>query len=157
MKRQFINTVLATVIFGLIGLGPAKAQDQAQPGAARISLIQGDVSTQRGDSGDWAAATVNTPVVLGDSVSTGNGSRAEVQLDYANTLRLDQGSMVKIADLTRNHIQVQVSQGLVEFSVLKGTEANAEIDTPNMSVQTAGEGEYRIEIASPTETRVTVR
>jgi hypothetical protein len=164
MKRQFLNAVVAAIIFGLMGLGSMKAQqagpeqqEQPQQGVARVSLINGDVSTQRGDSGDWVAATVNAPVVPGDSVSTGNGARAEIELDYANIVRLDQSTTVKIADLARNHIQIQVSQGLIEFSVFKGTEANVEIDTPNMSVQPAGEGEYRIEVASPTQTRVTVR
>ena len=164
MKRQLLNTVLVAIILSLIGLSNAKAQAEPQPGAAgpepgvaRISLIQGDVSTQRGDSGEWVAATQNTPLESGDSVSTGNGSSAEIQLDYANVLRLDQGSVVRIADLVRNHIQVQVSQGLIEFSVFKGTEANVEIDAPSVSVEPAGEGQYRIEVASPTETRVTVR
>ena len=31
----------------------AASQDHPQSGVARISLIHGDVSTQRGDSGDW--------------------------------------------------------------------------------------------------------
>ena len=63
--------------------GPAQgpqgqAQPQAEPSSsvARISLTHGDVSTQRGDSGDWAAAAQNQPVVSGDKVSTGVGSRA---------------------------------------------------------------------------------
>ena len=69
-----------------------------QPNVARISLIHGDVSMQRGDSGDWTAATLNTPMVRGDIVGTGDKSRAEVQLDYANILRLSSQSQAKIAD-----------------------------------------------------------
>jgi len=57
-------------------------------GVARVSLIHGDVSTQRGDSGSWSAAVVNAPVLAGDRVSTGDKARTELQLDYANTLRL---------------------------------------------------------------------
>src|SRR5882762_10179092 len=55
---------------------------QKETGVARISLIHGDVSTQRGDSGDWGSATLNQPVVPGDRVSTNDKSRAEIQLDY---------------------------------------------------------------------------
>ncbi|MGC1129624.1 MAG: hypothetical protein WA875_08700, partial [Candidatus Acidiferrales bacterium] len=40
--------------------------DQAQPGVARVSMIHGDVSTQRGDNGDWVAVTLNTPISNGD-------------------------------------------------------------------------------------------
>jgi hypothetical protein len=53
-------------------------------GVARVSMIHGDVSTQRGDSGDWSAAQVNAPVLAGDRVSTGDKARTELQLDYAN-------------------------------------------------------------------------
>src|SRR5580704_4140296 len=47
---------------GPTGEGPAKSD----LGVARISMIHGDVSTQRGDSGDWSAATLNQPVMGGD-------------------------------------------------------------------------------------------
>src|SRR5213078_4257014 len=117
----------------------------------------GDVSTQRAGSEDWVAATVNATVVRGDSVSTGERSRTELELDYANILRLDQQTEAKVADLTRTHIQIQVAQGLVNYTVLKGTEADVEIDTPNMAVHPLGEGVWRIQVDSASQTEVTVR
>ena len=98
----------------------ANAQEQenqpkaSQPssGVARISLIHGDVSTQRGDSGDWAAAALNQPIVSSDKVSTGVDSRAEVQLDPANILRLGDSTLASVAGLSRTQIQVQVERGL---------------------------------------------
>src|SRR5437879_9772207 len=50
------------------------------PAVARVSLIFGDVSTQRGDTGDWSVTSINAPVVRGDQVATGDKSRTEVQL-----------------------------------------------------------------------------
>src|SRR5580704_9998751 len=93
---------------GPSGEGPAKV-DQ---GVGRISMIHGDVSTQRGDSGTWSAAILNQPVVNGDKVSTGAGGRAEVQLDYANILRLGSNAQANIANFTQKYIQIQVGQGL---------------------------------------------
>src|SRR6202140_5567101 len=44
--------------------GPeGEAPAQTDQGVARISLIHADVWTQRGDSGDWSAATLNQPVM----------------------------------------------------------------------------------------------
>ncbi len=77
---------------------------------ARISLIHGDVSTQRGDSKDWSAAALNAPVVAGDRVSTGDKARTEIQLDYANMLRLAEHSQANITQLTRSQIQIQLGQ-----------------------------------------------
>ena len=77
----------------------SRAKDESAPGVARISVVQRDVSTMRSDSKDWVAATANAPVVHGDTIATGSGSRTELQLDYANVLRLDQGAESKVAEL----------------------------------------------------------
>src|ERR1700694_4335463 len=106
--------VLIFAVTGFLATSQAQGQgpgDQPSTGVGDISLIHGDVSTQRGDSGDWAAATLNTPLVRGDHIATGEKSRTEIQLDYANIMRLAAGSQAKIAELTRTHIQVQVAQG----------------------------------------------
>jgi len=155
MKNKLL---VGLAIFLTSFFGAANAQTQeVQPGVARISLIHGDVSTQRGDSGDWVAGALNAPVVAGDRVSTALRSRLELQLDFANFLRLDERAEAKIADLTRTHIQVQVSQGLVEYTVLKDSEADVEIDTPNVAIHPLGPGRYRIQITSDDLTEVTVR
>jgi len=157
MKNRVLLITLAVLALGLFVPANIRAEDEPEAGVARISVINGDVSTQRGDSGEWVAATVNTPVVAGDKVATAEKSRTELQLDFANVLRLDQKTEAKIADLTPKKIQLQLSTGLVDLSVFKGAEADVEIDTPNMAVHPLGEGIYRIEVDSADQTQVTVR
>jgi hypothetical protein len=141
---------------------PQQTQDQSAPqqpqsAVGRISIIDGNLSTQRVDSGSWVADTINTPVVPGDQLSTGPHSRAEIELDYANVLRLDHDAEVRVADLTQQHVQVQVAQGQVDFSVIRDGGAAPEIDTPNVAIHPAGHGTYRVDVNSPSETLVTVR
>jgi hypothetical protein len=131
--------------------------DAAAPGVARVSYIHGDVSSQRGDNNDWVALTQNAPISQGDRVATGQNSRAELQLDFADVLRMSGNATANLTNLSRTSIQVQIGQGLVTYSVLKGSEANAEIDTPNASVRPQGLGEYRILVNSDSETKVIVR
>ncbi len=139
---------------GPSGEGPAKT-DQ---GVGRVSLIHGDVSTQRGDSGDWSAATLNQPVMTGDKVSTGDNARVELQLDFANVLRLGANSKSNLANLTQTDIQVQLAQGIANFTVSRDSEAEPEINTPNVSVHPAHEdGVYRIEVRPDGDTIVIVR
>ena len=137
---------------------PAQEQTQAQPNevVARVSIVDGNVATERGGAGEWVATTVNAPVDRGDKVSTADKSRTEVQLDYANVLRLNQNSVVTIADLTRSRIQVQIAQGTMSYAVFKGSQADAEIDTPNMAVHPLSAGSYRIQVNSPDQTELTV-
>src|SRR5271155_2936393 len=139
---------------GPVGEGPAKT-DQ---GVGHISMIHGDVSTQRGDSGTWSAAVLNQPVVSGDKVSTGVGGRAEVQLDFANILRLAPNSLATIARFTDKFIQIQLGQGLANYSVFGESEAEPEIDTPNVAVHPAHkDGIFRVEVLSNGDSIVIVR
>ena len=153
MKRNFLMWVFLPGFFTV----PSSAQVDIPPGVARISLIQGDVSAQRGDTGEWAAAALNQPLVAGDRISTGDGSRSELQLDHSNILRLANNAQAKIATVQRALIQVQVGQGLAYYTVFKDSEAEVEIDTPNAAIRpTSKDGVYRIEVHG-FETQVIVR
>jgi hypothetical protein len=121
-------------------------------------MIHGEVSTQRGDSGTWSAAVLNQPVVNGDKVSTGVGGRAEVQLDYANILRLGSNAQANIANFTQKYIQIQIGQGLANYSVFGESEAEPEIDTPNVAVHPAHvDGVFRVEVRPDGDSIIIVR
>ena len=139
---------------GPSGEGPAETNQ----GVGRVSMIHGDVSTQRGDSGTWSAAVLNQPVVNGDKVSTGAGARAEVQLDYANILRLSANAQATIANFTDKYIQIQVGQGIANYDVFGESEAEPEIDTPNVAVHPAHQdGVFRIEVRPDGDSIIIVR
>ena len=139
---------------GPSGEEPAKTNQ----GVGRVSMIHGDVSTQRGDSGDWSAAVLNQPVLNGDKVSTAAGGRAEVQLDFANILRLGPNAQANIATFTHDHIQIQLAQGLADYSVFNESEAEPEIDAPNVAVHPAHKDVIvRVEVRPDGDTVVIVR
>ncbi len=139
--------------------GPSgEAPANTDQGVARVSLIHGDVSTQRGDSGDWSAAALNQPVMSGDKISTAGDARAELQLDFANTLRLGRDTKVNVANLTKKNIQIQLGEGLATYTVSKDSEAEPEIDTPNVSIHPSHhDGVFRIEVQPDGDTIVIVR
>jgi hypothetical protein len=174
MKKYLASLAVLSLL--MLGLTPANVQAQAPPpppnsssqpadstadapapGVARVSYVHGDVSSQRGDNSEWVAVTQNSPISQGDRVATGTNSRAELQLDYADILRMSGSATANITSLARTGVQVQVGQGLVTYVVLKGSEATSEIDTPNASVRPQGPGEYRIVVNSDSETQVIVR
>jgi hypothetical protein len=134
---------------------PAPVEDN---GVARISLMKGDVSTQRGDTGSWSAAVLNAPVLAGDRISTGDKARTELQLDYANTLRLAEHSQANITQLTRTQIQVQLASGMANYSVFGNSDVDAEIDTPNVAIKTERrDSSFRILVTDDNHTEVLVR
>ena len=151
--------VAPAVVVAVTALGwPAWADDDGPGrGVARISLIGGDVSVRRGDSGDYVAAAVNAPLVVQDRVVTGVGSRAEVQFDYANMIRLSQNTEIRLSDLQYRRYQVQVAQGTAIFRVLRDSDADIEISTPNVSVRPARRGMYRVTVHPDGTSEITVR
>jgi Family of unknown function (DUF6600)/FecR protein len=132
-------------------------KEDPKTSVARVSLVKGDVSMQRGDATEWSGVSLNTPLVQGDQLATGDKGRAEVELDFANMLRMAAGTQVKIADLERNRIQLQVSQGYTSYSVFKGNEAEIEIDTPNVAFRPTRPGRYRVQVSSDAESTLIVR
>src|SRR5713226_3139294 len=66
-------------------------------GVARISVLNGEVSVKRGDSGDMVAAAINAPMQPQDHLLTGAESRADIRSDNANMLRVGSNSDIRIA------------------------------------------------------------
>jgi hypothetical protein len=134
-------------------------QDQDAPGrgVARISLLRGDVSVRRADTSDWVAAAVNAPVLVEDSVLTGPGSRAEVQFDWANMVRISSDAEVRMGVVENGRYQVEVARGTVTFRVLRDSRADVEISTPSIAVRPSGRGIYRVTVFDDGTSEVTVR
>jgi hypothetical protein len=138
---------------------PVRAQDpdDLKRGVARISLMNGEVSVRRGDSGDWVVGVVNAPLLTADRISTGSNSRAEVQFDSANMLRIGGNAEIHLVQLENLRYQMELARGTVTFRVLRASDANVEVDTPSVSVRPSRQGSYRITVKDTGETEITVR
>ncbi|HLJ51455.1 MAG TPA: DUF6600 domain-containing protein [Bryobacteraceae bacterium] len=137
----------------------AQAVDDNQPGRgiARISLLNGDVSVRRGDSGDVTAAAINAPLGPQDGLLTSSTARAELQFDAANSVRIAPNSEVQMGDLQYNVHIVQVAIGTVTYTVLNDSQAQSEIDTPNVAVRPLQRGAYRITVREDGTSEIVVR
>lgn len=149
--------MLWAVLAGPLGAQSIEAGDNPDYGVARLSLLNGEVSVQRGDTGEVVAGELNAPLVALDHVLTGPGSRAEVQIDWAHMLRLGPSSEIRLGELRDQDYQVQVAEGTVTVRVLRDTRAALEIGTPTVSVRPSERGAYRITVRPDGYTEVTVR
>ena len=161
MKRHGVRLV-AVVALALLSTGaflPARAQDpdDQKRGVARISLMNGEVSVRRGDSGDWVAGIINAPLLTDDRIATGPNSRAEIEFDAANVIRLGGNAEVRLADLEYNRYQLELAKGTATFRVLRATSVNIEVDTPSVSVRPSKIGTFRIAVNENGESEVIAR
>src|SRR4051794_3303039 len=141
MHRQLM--VVSAVISSFC-LPVLAQQDGPGRGVARISVLNGDVSVKRGDSGDFVAAAINAPLVVQDRILTASASRAEVQFDYSNMIRLWANTEVRFAELEYKRYIVQVAAGTTTFRVLRDQDADVEISSPSVSVRPVKRGIYRV-------------
>jgi hypothetical protein len=156
MERNFLLGLVVAV--GMAAPSWAADPDEGPGrGVARISLLNGDVSVKRGDSGDFVAAALNGPLVVEDRVFTGSASRGELQFDWANFLRMSSNAEVRLAELEYRRYIVQIARGTVTWRVLRDQDAEIEISTPNISVRPVKRGAYRITVLEDGTSEVTVR
>ena len=177
MKRlRHLPSLLLLALLMLVALSamiPLQAQDngnvsadanvdpdgQYEPGraVARISVVNGDVSVRRGDSGDVGAAAVNGPLMADDRLLTSSNGRAEIQLDSANMIRVGPNSEVRFTGMDVRSFQVQVATGTVTFRTLRPSQAQVEVDTPSVAVRPMRPGAYRVTVHEDGTSEITVR
>ncbi|MBI2690023.1 MAG: FecR domain-containing protein [Acidobacteria bacterium] len=153
------RTMLAVLTLTLAAANQLSAQD-ADPsgrGVARLSMLNGDVSVRRGDTGETIAAAMNGTLMGEDQVLTGPGSRAEVQFDYGNFARLSENAEFRLADIENNRYLLRLARGTMTYRVLRATESQAEISTPSIAIRPMKKGSYRVSVLEDGSTEVTVR
>ncbi len=157
-KFRFL-ALTGAVLFLAGSLTPARAQDpdDLKRGVARISLINGDVSVRRGDSGEWVAGVINAPLLTDDYVATGPNSRAEIEFDANNVLRLGAGAELRLTQLEYARNQMELAHGVMTYRMLRPSDGNIEIDTPSLSVRPQRPGSFRVSVNDAGETEVTAR
>ena len=134
------------------------AQDDPPSRVARLNFLEGSVSFQAAGHDDWAGATPNYPLTVGDHLWADENSRAELHIG-STAIRMDAHTAIAFLNLDDRMTQLRLSDGTVNITIrfLDQDEAY-EVDTPNGAVSLLRPGRYRID-ADPDRqlTSVTVR
>ncbi|WP_158880098.1 FecR family protein [Rhodanobacter sp. L36] len=157
--------LLAVVALCLVG-GTAYAQtvagdDAGDPPAraARLSYIAGDLGFLPAGATHWSDASVNRPLTSGDRLSTGQGSRAELDLG-GGTLRMAGRTEFGVLELSDAMAQFELTSGSLSITVRDLYEGQSyEIDTPTVALVIDQPGTFRIDIGDDggsSNTRVSV-
>jgi hypothetical protein len=113
---------------------------------ARLNFVEGEVSFQPGGETDWAWATLNRPMTAGDSLWTGDRSRAEMHIG-STAIRVGGQTSVSFLNLDDRTVQIQLNSGTVDVRVrsLYGDDV-FEVDTPNLAFTVLQRGDYRVTV-----------
>jgi hypothetical protein len=120
-----------------------------QPRAARLERVDGNVGIARAEGQerqlDWAEATVNTPVSVGDRIYAREGSSASIALTGHDYVRLNEATSLDILALEDRRKQLAIRSGSALFDV--GTLAPDElyeVATPCGAVDFKEQGLYQV-------------
>jgi hypothetical protein len=133
-----------------------QAPDKNGPGVTRVSVVQGTVVVQRGDSNKQVTARVNAPLLPGDYVSTGASSRGELQFDGSTAVRMGGNVQARITNDDPNNRQLQLADGTIVVGLVRN-DGEVQVDTPSVTVRSNQAGDYRVSIGKDGSSWVTTR
>jgi len=155
MARSLHSFITALALVALL-IAPAyraDAQSDSTIVAAHVSFDGGGVKILEDGASDATVASLNWPVLPGDTIWTTSG-RAEVQIDEATVLRMAPNSQVFVASLAPSLRTFRIDSGTVEVRAFS---------TPGLGIQTSSltfvpeePGAYRVEVDA-SSTRAIVR
>ena len=123
----------------------------------RLDFVSGTVSFHPESVDQWAPATLNYPLTIGDHVWTDQDGQAEIHVG-STAIRLASTTELSFLNLNDQTIQIRLSTGSLDIRLrhlAPGEEI--EVDTPNASLSLLRAGTYRIDVRQSGDTAVTAR
>jgi len=116
-----LGFALSAITAFLLAGASVVAQAESHVRIVRLSYIDGQVQMEHADQG-LDRAILNTPIVEGTRIVTGNDGLAEVEFEDQSALRLAENSEVKFRQLTMTDTgakvnEIEVVRGVVFFDV----------------------------------------
>ena len=145
-KLRLLRVALGA--FVALGAGAAFADVDPPSRVGRLSYIDGVVSFHTADQTEWAPATLNYPVVAGESFWTEPQARAEIQVGPAE-FRLDDSTALDVVALDDAHTRLGLSQGTINVHLRAVSRGGVEVLTPQGAITLVEPGSYHIEAGAP--------
>ena len=126
-RVAIVGALIAVVVVSGIALlltrggSEAKAASGPQPRAARIERVDGSVGITRSESEDkqldWAEATINAPVTVGDRIYARDDAHVSIALTGHNFVRLNPATSLDVLSLEERRTQLALRDGSALFDV----------------------------------------
>lgn len=153
MKRALSYTLVAALL--CLGGLFMSAWGENSARIVRLSLVDGNVQLDRADGEGLQHAIVNTPLVQGAEIRTGDDGYAEVEFERGSTVRLAPNSVLQIDQLGRSDhgdetTALQVKGGTVYFDLQKKEADTFHIAAAQQQITIPKEAHFRVEASGQT-------
>ena len=128
----------------------------AEMGMMRLGLIDGDVQIYTSDAGDWAPASINTPVKEEDRLWVPQRGKAEVQVRGNAVIRLAGNTSFDVVSLDDAAAQFYQEKGHSYLNNGRGGLNQIQVDTPLSSVSLDDNAIIMVDVSDDGATEVSV-
>jgi ferric-dicitrate binding protein FerR (iron transport regulator) len=149
--KQIFGLLVATLVAAALPAqvrtrtqGDANRNQRPLVGVAYVSVADGEL-LKTDEHGDTFALRAGDEVVAGDVIATTAASRAEVQLNPGNFIRLSANSQLRVVQLGNRRFQFELESGHVGLSQWKHSTADVEIQAGTLTMVPLKHGTYRVE------------
>jgi hypothetical protein len=144
--RGLVKVLGWSSVTGLLFLFPPNSGAELL-GSMRVNLLQGDVQVRIAETGEWAPASINMPLLEGDELWVPEGSRAAFQTNHGAHVRLDANSALQVLRMDRRSFQFHLAQGDAYVLLNRAPKRSVlQFDTPDASIRAFGSSTFRIEV-----------
>lgn len=155
MKTISMRLCLVFCALALAGVSTLWGDPPTRVG--RLNYLSGTVSFHPESVEDWAAATLNYPLTIGDNLWTDTDGQAEIHVG-TTAIRLASNTQISFLNLDDQAIQIRLPTGSVNIRLRTlGPNEQIEVDTPNASLSLLQSGSYRVDVQQNGDTAVAVR
>ncbi len=140
--------ILAALGLMLITVGTAFAQSDPPGRVGRLSYVEGTASFHNGDQDQWSPATINYPVVAGQSYWTEPQTRLEFEVGGVE-LRLDQTSLLSVVALDDATTRLELDQGALNLRIASVPSGGVQVLTSLGWVSIGVPGAYHLDAGHP--------
>jgi TonB family protein len=146
VTAKFRRRVFLAFCLFAVAVPPAFASDDPPIRVARLNYVEREVSFQPGSETGWSWAAQNRPMTTGDSLWTGDRSRAEMHIG-STAIRMDELTFMSFLSLDDRTVQIQLNSGTIDVRVRNLYRDDVfEVDTPNLAFTIVTRGDYRITV-----------
>jgi hypothetical protein len=145
LKRFILLLLLLVLVGGGVYLYLPRGDALSAAVAATLSILNTDITSQRGGAGDFSPALDGDLLANGDVVKSSTAGRAVLTFFDASTITVETGSQVKVTTLNRldnGGIQATIEQSLGRswnsVQKLKTPDSKFEIKTPTSTAVVRG-------------------
>jgi hypothetical protein len=115
-------------------------------GSMRVRLVQGDVQVKIAETGEWAPASINMPLIEGDELWVPEGSLSAIQTSNGTHVRLDGNTAFQVVRVDRNSFQFHLPQGRAYVLHNSPRRGVLQFDTPDASIRTFDQSTFGIDV-----------